>query len=206
MKPQLKKIRYKHKLVATLLQGKEKVLDIGYAKHPNPFLNNAHGIDIQDLGKPANFIETKIANLNTDKIPYPNKFFDGITACGLIEHLENPQDFLRECNRVLKIGGKLVLTTPNILGYMNVLGELLNRPDGDKGAHFQEYSQRVLKRILRRNGFSNVQVRGMFFRLNKRFWFKTKNCWLSPQLLAMGTKAKNPETKIMYGDGTIISD
>jgi 2-polyprenyl-3-methyl-5-hydroxy-6-metoxy-1,4-benzoquinol methylase len=40
--------------------------------------------------------------------------FDLITATGVIEHLESPRHFLRECAKLLNDGGKLVITTPNL--------------------------------------------------------------------------------------------
>jgi 2-polyprenyl-3-methyl-5-hydroxy-6-metoxy-1,4-benzoquinol methylase len=40
--------------------------------------------------------------------------FDCVTAFDVIEHLDSPQLFLNECRRILKTGGKLVITTPNL--------------------------------------------------------------------------------------------
>jgi SAM-dependent methyltransferase len=40
--------------------------------------------------------------------------FDAVTAIEIIEHLENPRLFLRQCFALLKAGGKLLLSTPNI--------------------------------------------------------------------------------------------
>jgi SAM-dependent methyltransferase len=54
------------------------------------------------------------ANLNQD---FPAEFFgrfDGITATEIVEHLENPRHFLRQCFSALKPGGSLILTTPNV--------------------------------------------------------------------------------------------
>ncbi|OGF52102.1 hypothetical protein A3I27_02615 [Candidatus Giovannonibacteria bacterium RIFCSPLOWO2_02_FULL_43_11b] len=48
------------------------------------------------------------ADLNVDKIPSEN--LDIIFATNLIEHLENPHHFIRECGKALKPGGKLFLT------------------------------------------------------------------------------------------------
>jgi 2-polyprenyl-3-methyl-5-hydroxy-6-metoxy-1,4-benzoquinol methylase len=54
------------------------------------------------------------ANLNQD---FPSELldrFDGITATEIVEHLENPRHFLRQCFSSLKPGGCLILTTPNV--------------------------------------------------------------------------------------------
>lgn len=39
--------------------------------------------------------------------------FDSIVAMEIIEHLENPRHFLRECRHLLRPGGVMLLTTPN---------------------------------------------------------------------------------------------
>ena len=46
--------------------------------------------------------------------PLPDCSYDYIVSIEGIEHIENQFAFLRECCRVLKIGGKLFLTTPNV--------------------------------------------------------------------------------------------
>lgn len=40
--------------------------------------------------------------------------FDAIMASEIIEHLENPRHFARECRKLLAPGGVLVLSTPNV--------------------------------------------------------------------------------------------
>jgi SAM-dependent methyltransferase len=40
--------------------------------------------------------------------------FDMIMASEIIEHLENPRHFARQCFKLLRHGGKLVLSTPNV--------------------------------------------------------------------------------------------
>ena len=40
-----------------------------------------------------------------------------ILAIEIIEHIENPQQFLRECNSLLINGGYLILTTPNVCDF-----------------------------------------------------------------------------------------
>jgi 2-polyprenyl-3-methyl-5-hydroxy-6-metoxy-1,4-benzoquinol methylase len=50
-----------------------------------------------------------------DRFPYPDDHFDGVTAWGVIEHMENPLHFLREVHRTLKPGGLFLLSLPNVL-------------------------------------------------------------------------------------------
>lgn len=47
--------------------------------------------------------------------------WDAILAVEIIEHLDNPLAFLRECGNMLKEGGYLLVTTPNILGSESLL-------------------------------------------------------------------------------------
>ena len=54
------------------------------------------------------------ADLNAPFARKLNSCFDGIIAAEIIEHLENPRHFLRECFNLLSPGGKLLLTTPNL--------------------------------------------------------------------------------------------
>lgn len=47
-------------------------------------------------------------------LPWPDQSFDTVISTEGIEHLENHYSFLRESHRILKPGGSLLLTTPNI--------------------------------------------------------------------------------------------
>ncbi len=53
------------------------------------------------------------ANLDAP-FPWPDQSFDAVFSTEGIEHLENHFSFLRDVRRILKPGGVLVLTTPNI--------------------------------------------------------------------------------------------
>ncbi|HTW89200.1 MAG TPA: methyltransferase domain-containing protein [Candidatus Binataceae bacterium] len=47
--------------------------------------------------------------------PFASESFDYVLSREGIEHLENQVGFVRECARVLKAGGTLVITTPNLM-------------------------------------------------------------------------------------------
>ena len=57
--------------------------------------------------------------------PFSDERFNFLVSIEGIEHIENPWHMLREANRVLKPGGKLFLTTPNILSLKSRISTLL---------------------------------------------------------------------------------
>jgi 2-polyprenyl-3-methyl-5-hydroxy-6-metoxy-1,4-benzoquinol methylase len=59
-------------------------------------------------------IECRKADI-TRMIPYEDNYFDVIVAIEVVEHMIDHEDFFHECRRALKSGGKLMISTPNIL-------------------------------------------------------------------------------------------
>lgn len=47
-------------------------------------------------------------------LPFPDESLDLVVSIEGIEHLENPSHFMRECARVAKPAGLIILTTPNV--------------------------------------------------------------------------------------------
>ncbi len=57
--------------------------------------------------------------------PAADHSFDVILCCELIEHLVNTEFFIKELHRILKPGGKIILTTPNLFYWLNRIKILL---------------------------------------------------------------------------------
>ena len=60
-------------------------------------------------------VELKVVDLNEGKLPWPDACFDLVTFTEVAEHLENYRAVVREIHRVLKPGGVVAITTPNVL-------------------------------------------------------------------------------------------
>jgi SAM-dependent methyltransferase len=101
-------------------------------------------------------------NVETDRLPYPDGHFDVVLFCEVLEHLTNdPLPALIEIRRVLKPGGRLVLTTPNAACANNVLKVVQGKNVNDRysaygpyGRHNREYTADEVAALLRMTGFS----------------------------------------------------
>jgi SAM-dependent methyltransferase len=59
--------------------------------------------------------EIDLFDAEKDCFPYPDQSFSTVLCCELLEHLAaDPMHMMHEVNRILKPGGSLVLTTPNL--------------------------------------------------------------------------------------------
>ncbi len=93
-----------------------------------------------------------------EKVGFPEDYFDVVTAFYLIEHLPYPMAFLRECCRILKPGGLLLLRYPHTTPIKNMLR--LFRIENwlyDLPAHLSDFSPTTIARCLDRAGFEGCQ-------------------------------------------------
>jgi SAM-dependent methyltransferase len=81
-------------------------------------------------------------------LPYHDVSFDYITCIEGLEHIENPQQAIREFSRLLKRGGHLIVSTPNILNIEERLKWLLY----GYTSHFKPLTQDHLDRARREYG------------------------------------------------------
>lgn len=102
-------------------------------------------------------------NLETTPLPIEDETFDYIMCSEVIEHMEqDPMFMLSELNRVLKPGGLMILTTPNIAsssGINRILKGLdpyfymQYRRAGTPDRHNYEYTVYSLSKVLQAAGF-----------------------------------------------------
>ena len=83
---------------------------------------SVYGIDIMAKnvdGARAKGIDARKSDLE-QKLPFENETFDVVNAADIIEHLTNTDNFLREIHRVLRVGGYVVIMTPNLAALHNI--------------------------------------------------------------------------------------
>lgn len=116
------KVNYLHKRVIEILENEPrgKLLDLGTGEGSLAKQAKDKGFEVIALdADEARFqykgeIEFRQGDLNQG-LPFGDKSFDYVIMLEVIEHLQNPYFILREINRILKVEGILLLSTPNIL-------------------------------------------------------------------------------------------
>jgi len=89
---------------------------------------NIYGVDIAEvILKKAREkgIKTFKVDMNYEKLPFPNEYFDFISAVDVIEHLVNTDNFLGEIQRTLKTNGLLLVSTPNLGSWLSIISLIL---------------------------------------------------------------------------------
>jgi len=116
--------------------------------------------------------DVDLFNAEKDPFPYAGEYFSTVLCCELIEHLfHDPMQLMSEVNRILKPGGHLVLTTPNVAAMRGISAILQGfhpgffhayiRPaaDGETDArHNREYTPREIHWLLENSGFTIVRL------------------------------------------------
>lgn len=155
-----------------------RVLDIGagdnvlvhlYKEHASGLGNEeesanlSEGVDVVDWGSDCRLIES------SDNLPYEDNSFDTVTFVACINHIPERIEALREVRRILKPGGRVVIT---MIG--RVIGEVGHRLwwySEDKHREVEEeelmgMDEAEVLSLLKETGFGPVTVSHFVYGLN----------------------------------------
>jgi len=119
-----------------------RVLEVGCALASLIDKNGVVGLDVL----PAN--RDLFCQGEAELMPFKDKSFKVVVAGELIEHLFNPARFLRECYRVLKNKGMLIITTPNRKSWVERIFKL-SHPEGNRISILRKIvTSRQFKRVV----------------------------------------------------------
>ncbi len=107
----------------------------------------------------------KTFNMELSDYPYPDESFDLVLFCEILEHLiVDPLAVFQKLRRVLRPGGKLLVTTPNAVRLVNFAFMLAGHNFFDRykdsiyGRHNREFTALELRELLERNGFRIIEL------------------------------------------------
>jgi 2-polyprenyl-3-methyl-5-hydroxy-6-metoxy-1,4-benzoquinol methylase len=149
---------------------KGSILDVGCGRGEGLAAARDSGWEYQGIDPSASFLEWGHKHLGVkglqgtlDQVSFPQDHFDVVTLGGIIEHLYNPYETLKEISRILKPGGILVLDAPNedalysVIGnvYLRLLGKdwVINMAPTFPPYHVQGFNPRSLTELIKRAGF-----------------------------------------------------
>lgn len=104
-----------------------------------------------------------LLDLDSGRIPVAEGSADVVAAVEVIEHLENPRDFMRKLARVAKPGGWVIVTTPNQLSLLSLLTLVTKKrfqafQDVHYPAHLTALLEIDLRRIAAECDLKNISV------------------------------------------------
>lgn len=152
-------------------------LDIGVGRGEviglmqSEFSVNARGCDYHIELFEGKEVPIDKIDLNHEELPYADESFDLITCSEVVEHLENYRRVFREMYRVLKPGGLVIVTTPNVLnmksrlryfgcGFFNLFGPLpvKHQTKYSLGAHITPIPYFYLAHALDDSDFVDIRL------------------------------------------------
>ena len=110
-----------------------------------------YGLDLSpEAPKLAGNLNISVCNLESEKLPFPDNFFDVVYSKSFLEHLKEPHIFLKEALRILKPGGLILSLVPD--------WESQYKKFYDDYTHKSPFTSVSLKNVQLVAGFQDVKV------------------------------------------------
>jgi SAM-dependent methyltransferase len=172
--------------VLTLMLRKRFRFDLELANYFGPALSGPRHTHVAQAGGERLEFDFAHFNIETDPFPYEDRQFDCVLFCEILEHLLlDPGHAVSEMARIVRPGGFVVVTTPNVTRLANLYFLALGRniydgysANGPYGRHNREYTLDEVRSLLAGHGFETwrSEVRNIQ-PLARRF---TSLQWLRP--------------------------
>lgn len=117
------------------------------------------GIDVSISGvRKANKKGTEVLRGDVKHLPFKQAAFDFLFCIEVIEHVPKVRNAMREMRRVLKTGGFLFISVPNLVNLMNRLLILVGKASYStlRENHFHQYTPKSFDDFLETCGFKIV--------------------------------------------------
>lgn len=92
----------------------------------------------------------KVLRVDALKLPFPDETFDAVLMLDVIEHIKDDHAFLAEATRVLKRGGKVIITAP-------ALQFIWSKHDTGQG-HQRRYTRTMMKDLAASEGLKVTRL------------------------------------------------
>lgn len=102
---------------------------------------------VADAGRPS-----LSADLNIG-LPFRDGALDGATLIEVIEHIVRAEGLVAELARVIRPGGWLIVTTPNVVHWTYRIRTLTGHPPKQEGYYYRFFTRKTLATILVDAGF-----------------------------------------------------
>jgi len=168
---------------------KKKILNVGCG-------NDTYGTHFIDF-YPAKPKVVK-CDVNKERFPFPDNYFDEVYSKYLFEHLNNFSHFLKEARRVLKKSGTLVIITDNA-GFWGIFGKVhhggYEKRSIDKvheeDKHYALFTPNHLVNWLNLANFKNIKVN--YYIDEEVIFLKKHLLWI--KIISFFTKRFSPQIK-----------
>lgn len=132
-------------------QARGRLLDVGCGRQPYGDLFGPHVLRTVAVDRDRTRYDTSAVDgwCDAQRLPFSAETFDTVLSNQMLEHVPRPQEVVSEMARVLRPGGRLILTAPHIWGVHEVPHD------------YYRFTPFGLRHLAEEAGLSDVEVRAM---------------------------------------------